>query len=486
MSGSGDMEHGIGRRRFLKAVGAGSAAAGAAGLWFFGTEAGRDPGSYTGMVNREGGFQTFDRDKWAVDKPTYEKVGATSRVDARTGVIFARMGYLRRYDEEKGLDSFPEHVREYYTRHPEDLELDTKVRKEIQAKRAVDSKKYRKDFILSKAWSNAMGAVSPGGVNGPPEEWDFPRGGKGHAPYKMKDPIRTSRLIKMVSHQLGSTLAGIAKLNPDWVYEYPMGGGRGFKANQPVEVPKHWKYAIVVGVPMSWDPMYANPPYGTSNDAYSLSRIVAYRLTAFIKGLGYAARPHTPGNSYDLMAPPILVDAGIGEQGRHSIVITPELGCNFRPSIVTTNIPMEPDKPIDFGVQDFCKTCKICAEQCPSGAISKGEKVTIRGYKRYALHSSKCSNFWSSKLGNMGCRLCIAVCPYSRKSNWLHRTAFNVSLHDPIGLSDDALAGMQKMLYPGKDPQKYYMPSMGGENASYRDVPWWLKTEDFIDISDSE
>ncbi|MBT3198971.1 MAG: reductive dehalogenase [Phycisphaerales bacterium] len=474
----------VNRRNFLKAVGAGSAVTASAGLWFFGTQAGQDPASYTGMTNREGGFQTFNRRKWSVSKPTYEKVGETSRPDARTEVIFARMGQIRGYDKAKGLGEFPQHVQDYYKAHPEDLELDTTVRQEIHAKRSEEIKKPHDEFILSKAWSSAMGAVGPRGVNAPPEKWDFPRGS--NTPYKMKDPKRTSRLIKKISHQFGSTLVGIAKLNPDWVYKYPMNGGRGFKANEPMEVPEHWQYAIVVGVPMSWDPMYANPPYGTSNDAYSLSRIVAHRLTAFIKNLGYAARPHTPGADYDLMVPPIMVDAGLGEQGRHSIVITPELGCNFRPSIVTTNIPMAPDKPIDIGVQDFCKTCKVCAKQCPSGAISHGEKVEIRGYKRYALHSSKCSNFWSSKLGNMGCRLCVAVCPYTRKSNWLHQAALNVSLHDPTGLSDIALAKMQEVFYPGQEPQKYYMPSMGGENASYRPVPWWLKTDDFIDTADGE
>ncbi len=26
------------------------------------------------------------------------------------------------------------------------------------------------------------------------------------------------------------------------------------------------------------------------------------------------------------------------------------------------------------------------------------------------------------------------------------------------------------------------MPSLGGENASYREPPWWLRTEDFIDL----
>ena len=94
--------------------------------------------------------------------------------------------------------------------------------------------------------------------------------------------------------------------------------GRGLNPNEPFDVPAHWINAIVVGVPMSWDATYANPNFGTSNDAYSRSRIIAYRLSAFIKSLGYAARPHTPGTSYDLMVPPIVIDAGLAEQGRHS------------------------------------------------------------------------------------------------------------------------------------------------------------------------
>ena len=90
-------------------------------------------------------------------------------------------------------------------------------------------------------------------------------------------------------------------------------------------------------------------------------------------------------------------------------------------------------------------------------------------------------NFWDSCLGNMGCRLCVAVCPYTRKSNWLHKTALNVTANDPTGLSHAALAGLQKRLYPGPDPEEYFIPSLGGTNATYREPPWWLRTEDFVD-----
>ena len=483
----------VNRRQFLKASGAASAVAGGAGLGFFGYAAGKDPSTYLGWQTFEGADQYFNRKKYEVSQPTYTKVGPARRPDARVEQIFERRGrfsmqYRRGLQQGlEGLAMFEDPLRSYYVENPEVLELDIINVEEIQPKQRIDAPLYRDQFKLATAWSNAMGAVGPRGPQGPPEIDDFPRqgrmrGGPAPEPLKMKDPIQTARLIKQIAHELGSTLVGITRLNPDWVYLHPV-RGRGFEnVDEPLEIPDHWEFAIVVGTPMSWDPMYANPNYGTSDDAYSRSRIVAARVAAFIKALGYPARIHIPGTSYDLMVPPVAIDAGLGEQGRHSIMITPELGCNIRPAVITTNIPMATDKPIDFGVQDFCRHCKVCAENCPSGAISMGEKVEIRGYLRYQLNQSKCQNFWNSNLGNMGCRICISVCPYTRKSNWLHRTALKVTADDPTNISDKVLTSLQKSFYPGPDPQDYYMPSMGGTNASYREPPWWLKAEDFIDF----
>jgi reductive dehalogenase len=466
------------RRTFLKGAGAASAALGVSGLGFYGYEAGKDPMTYTGCEGFQGAAQSFNRERFAVDGLPYEKTGPTSRPDGRTEVIFSRMRIMRTV-ADKTIDELDEPYRSYYQKHPEDFELD-KQNRELMRKVRQDSKENRDCYILTLAWSKAMGAVSPDPVgDNPPDVSDFPR--RQTEPYKMKSPKQTAKLIRKISYELGAVLVGITKLNPDWVYQYPI-RRRGFAMDKPLEVPKHWEYAIVVGTPMSWDAMYANPNFGTSQEAYSKSRIVAFRLTSFIKQLGYAARPHTPGTDYDLMVPPIMIDAGLGEQGRHSIVVTPELGCNFRPAVVTTNLPMATDKPIKFGVQDFCKTCRICAEQCPSGAITKGDMETIRGYKRYQIHSSKCYNFWNSNHGSIGCRICVAACPYTRKSNWAHRAALHLTANDPTGLSHKALTGLQKRLYPGPDPEDYYAATLGGENASYREPPWWMRTEDFIEL----
>ncbi len=471
------------RRGFLKASGAASALLGSIGVGMFGYYSGKDPESYTGCELLEGAMQNFNRKAFMVNTPVHEKVGKTSRPDARTEVIFSRFPRFRKqWNDEKKLDSLDPLLKDYYKNHPEDLMVDLNLQNKIFPNLMKDKQIYRHQFLLAEAWSDAMGEVWPEGIHDPPEISDFPRGRKYNeptTPLQMKSPVKTAKLIKEMAHQFGSVLVGITKLNPDWVYKYPM-PGRGFDSDQPIKIPKHWEYAIVVGTPMSWDPFYANPNYGTSFDAYSKSRIVAYRLAAFIKKLGYPARPHTPGSDYDLMVPPIAIDAGLGEQGRHSVLITPEFGSNFRPAVVTTNIPMKTDKPIEFGVKEFCKTCKICAENCPSGAITRGNMVEIRGYRRWKINVSKCHNFWYSNLGNIGCRLCVAVCPFSRKANWLHKTALQVTSKDPIGISHKVLTSMQKKFYPGPEVNDYYSPSLGGKNASYRKPPWWLKSEDFI------
>ena len=476
----------VNRRNFLKISGAAGAVLGAAGLGVAGYRSGKDPQSYLGWQSAEGADQYFDRKSVEVDEPTYQIVGETSRPDIGKGWSGRRRKFAMQWKKETGFEGLDPDLQQYYTDHPEDFELDRSYIDEIRPTRAADNKIYGHQFRIAEAWSNAMGAIKPPRITEPPEIADFPRiadsrnrnsGGTLPEPAKMKHPAKTSKLIKKIALELGSSFAGICKVNPDWIYK-DLGQNRGFTST---DVPKHWEYAVVIGIPMSWDPMYANPNYGTSGDAYGRVSIVAERLAAFIKNLGYAARPHSPMGGYDLMVPPFAIDAGLGEQGRHGVVILPEVGCNVRPAVITTNLPVIPDKPIDFGVQDFCKTCKICAEVCPSGAIPFGDKVEVRGYRKYQLNQAKCSNFWQSNLGNNGCRLCIAVCPYTRKSNWMHKTARDLSIADPTGLMDKALLTMQKWMYSGPESKEYFMPSMGGSNASYRPPPWWLKAEDFIE-----
>jgi len=154
-------------------------------------------------------------------------------------------------------------------------------------------------------------------------------------------------------------------------------------------------------------------------------------------------------------------------------------------AVVTTNLPMRTDKPIDYGVARFCNKCKICAESCPSGAISLADSpdgLVIRGYEHWYINNGACYNYWRETMGPMGCRLCVANCPYSRKDNWLHDLARKIDPRDPTGVVSSGLLQVQKGLFPYPEVDEYHRPPLG-RFASYRPEPPYLEAEKYLDIS---
>jgi len=299
-------------------------------------------------------------------------------------------------------------------------------------------------------------------------------------------PFKSAELaaefIKEMAHRFGATLVGITRTNPDFLYDE---GWRGCPRDYDFsKMPAHWEYSIVIGVPMEWDVVLASPQASTSYDAYDRVSTAAIRLEGAIKFLGYPARTHSPMTNYDLIVPPLAIEAGLGEVSRAGYCVTPEVGSNCRMAVVTTNLPMATDRPIHFGVAEFCRKCKICAEQCPSGAISKAESsdgMLIRGYEHWYINNGACYNYWRESMGPMGCRLCVAVCPYSRKDNWIHDLARQVDSRDPTGLSSSGLLWAQKNLFDAPRAVEYRRPP-DGHFASYRPEPPYLRAERYLDI----
>jgi epoxyqueuosine reductase QueG len=48
-------------------------------------------------------------------------------------------------------------------------------------------------------------------------------------------------------------------------------------------------------------------------------------------------------------------------------------------------MPLIPDKPIDFGVEDFCKVCRKCATTCPTNSMPMEGKVVHNGVEKYKI-----------------------------------------------------------------------------------------------------
>jgi ferredoxin len=161
------------------------------------------------------------------------------------------------------------------------------------------------------------------------------------------------------------------------------------------------------------------PSVMESSEQYLRSGILALKMAAYIRELGYDATAHIDGN-YEVICPLVAVDAGLGTLGRMGLLMTPALGPRVRISVVTTDMPLIPStgspEPTTL---HFCHLCKKCAVNCPVGAIPAGPRSRIEGVERWKIDSEKCYHFWT--LSGTDCGRCITVCPYSHPDNGFHR-----------------------------------------------------------------
>ena len=265
------------------------------------------------------------------------------------------------------------------------------------------------------------------------------------------EPVVITRHIKETAYFLRADMVGVCQLPPYAVYSHSMPDG------EPVELTH--KYAIGILVDQDWKTAEAF----TGNDwisnsmsfmSYSASGFIACILADYIRRLGYPARAHHARN-YQVVVPPILLWAGLGEMCRFGdIVLNPFLGPRFKAAVVTTDLPLAPDRPIDFGLQDFCNNCMKCARDCPSGAISFGDKVIHNGYEKWVLDVEKCTAMRVGNKRGSGCGTCIKVCPWNKPYTPFHRTVSWAMRHIPaarrLAIWGDDLLGYGKPDYKEK------------------------------------
>lgn len=179
-------------------------------------------------------------------------------------------------------------------------------------------------------------------------------------------------------------------------------------------------WAIVYTIPQSLI-MTQRGEYGGYGDsvgyAYARRGFTAQRMHTFLHGLGYW---HIGGSGTGVGPTPAWGNlAGLGEMGRTNRLVSPKYGNLLRTTaVMLTDMPLAESKPIDAGIWEFCKTCKKCAEQCPSGAISMADEPSREvtgpwnnpGLVGFYDNAIKC---WE-QLMTTGCTTCHAVCPYNK------------------------------------------------------------------------
>ena len=229
------------------------------------------------------------------------------------------------------------------------------------------------------------------------------------------DPRVLSRHIKSLGYFLGADLMGICEI-PDYAMFLDDTGGNEFIADS---IRYDYKYAIVLVKRKQTRTTMASDGHDWIFDACShqcYNQLIHWSETIanYIRRLGFDATGSYLGY-YSTVMTSLLLAAGLGESGRMGIAVNPFFGPNFKSACVLTSMPLEPDKPIDFGLQEFCKTCGICAEQCVSKAISRdNELVEYNGYQRFKMDYDRCAMLGKSNARGEGCGRCSNLCPWNR------------------------------------------------------------------------
>lgn len=223
------------------------------------------------------------------------------------------------------------------------------------------------------------------------------------------DPEKNALCIKAAAYFMSTDAVGMCQI-PEWAYYSHDAAGK------PLD-PYHAN-AVCMLLDQGHETME-----GASGDdwiavaqsmrAYLRFSLLGGVIAEQIRRLGYSARVHSVIDG-EVLQPPLLLLSGLGEVSRiGEVILNPFLGPRLKSGVVSTDMPLKSDLPIDFGLQTFCESCNKCARECPSGAISAGPKLMYNGYEIWKTDAEKCTRYRITNAQGAMCGRCMKTCPWN-------------------------------------------------------------------------